>query len=131
MATIAAPTVRISKPPSIVAAVAIAALLALVGNAVVLFWGPGDIEVASVIICTVSAVLHLVAAWGLWNLRRWGVIFTAVLTVIDILTSLPLFADSSGSLYDITIAAFIVLEIGILILLALPASRFVFQREAH
>jgi hypothetical protein len=129
MASVAATEARLTKPPTIVAAVAIVVFLAIVGNLVVLFEGPEGAKAASVIISLVSVGLHLLAAWGLWNLRRWGAIATVVLTAIDILTTLPFFGESPSTWFVVAIVASLVLEAVVLLLLALPASRFVFQRR--
>lgn len=96
-----------------------------------MFFAPGadEIPAFAIVIGIVAGVLSLIGAWGMWNLRRWGMILTFVLTAINTLTAIPgLFNPPSNWL----LAGLIVsIPIGfvILALIALPASRQAF-REA-
>ena len=81
------------------------------------FFLPGAEETpGAVIVIGTIAVLALLGAWGLWNLRRWGAILIFVLTLLDLLTSIPgLFASDSGWVVG-AIIAFAPISIATLVL---------------
>jgi uncharacterized membrane protein (DUF2068 family) len=71
----------------------------------------------------VMGVGGLIAAFGLWKLKRWGLLLTSVLSVLSILVSVPglwLAPSTGGKVISLVLTIFFVL---VLVLVALPATR--------
>ena len=89
------------------------------------FFAPGadEIPAAVGVLFAVAGVLTLVGAWGMWRLRRWGAILAFVLTLLNVLASIPGYFDppSGWILFELwTLGPLTVLA---LILILLPGSR--------
>ena len=85
MSGVAMSQVRAGRPTALIGAVALVVATTLVGNVLVLFSGQEDVAASAVVIGGISIALHLVGAWELWNLRRWGWIMTLILNAFDFL----------------------------------------------
>lgn len=78
----------------------------------------------------VLGLLGLVAAYGLWSLKKWGVWVAVVLSVLNILSAAP------GLAFAPTTALFVGAIVGvvgyalIIILIFMPISRRAYSQEA-
>jgi hypothetical protein len=100
------------KPLTVTIAVVLHGLLSLLG----IIFSISDL----------SGVLGLVTAWGIWQGKRWGVISTLVLRVLDILGTVPgIFFAPSLDLQIVCVVA-VALSVGVIVLLLLPASRRIY-----
>jgi hypothetical protein len=71
-------------------------------------------------------VLGLVSAWGVWQGKRWGMISTIVLRLLDSLGAAPaiVFAPTTALMMSAIVG--IALSVVVIVLLLLPASRRAF-----
>jgi hypothetical protein len=122
---------RLARPTTISVAVALVVATTLVGNVALLFGGDEGASAPAIVIGGISIALHLVGAWGLWNLRRWGWIMTLILNAFDFLAGIPMLFDGTVEDWFIGIVvAFGVVEIAIFVLLLYPTTRQVFRRSS-
>jgi hypothetical protein len=117
------------RPTTITAAAVLQALLSLAGLAFsipeLLSGGtvPDGPPVFIMVLSAVIGALGLVAALGLWRGKRWGMVATIVLRVIDSLSGAPgLFLAPTMAL-RLASALGIALSIVVVVLVLLPASR--------
>ena len=106
----------------------IAVILSVVINVLslpVFFLLPSDDDVpgAVYVIGTILAVVALVGAYGLWNGQRWGWWTTFIVTVLNLVTSLPGIVEWPSNAIGIAIIISIVLGVGLLVLLWKPDVR--------
>ena len=120
---------NISKPLAVTIAVAIHGLLS-VSNillSIPFLTGaplPDDGPPLFIIVLSlILGLLGLVTAWGAWQLKRWGLISTVVLRVVDALAAAPgiFFAPSLG--LQLGSAANVILSVVVIWLLLMPATR--------
>ena len=78
------------------------------------------------VVTLIIGVLGLVSAWGLWQGKRWGMITTIVLRVLDILGSAPGIIFAPTAALQVLSVVGIALSVVVIVLLLLPASRRVF-----
>ena len=115
------------RPPAVTVAVVLLALLSVVTMVPPsLMASPAEAaEVPAFVtyLGVILGVVGLVAAYGLWALKRWSVWLTIILSAVSILLSVP------GTLFAPTVAIQvlnIVSDVGfalIIVLVLLPASR--------
>ena len=76
-----------------------------------------------IVLNLIIGLLGLVTAWGTWQLKRWGMISTIVLRVIDGLAAAPgiFFAPSLGLQFGATVG--VILSLVVIWLLVLPTNR--------
>jgi hypothetical protein len=123
IATARAMSSQIARPPTITAAVALTVVIALATAPVLFLPGSDEIPAAGIAIGIVGALLSLVGAWGLWRLYRWGAVLTFVVTLLNTLSSLPVFFDPPSAWVVAANIILIPIQIAVLVLIALPASR--------
>ncbi len=82
-----------------------------------------EIPTSAVYLFAVLAIVGLVAAYGLWTLKRWGLWLAIIISVPNILLAVPgmLFA-TTATLQILTIASVVGFAL-IIALVMLPASR--------
>lgn len=85
---------------------------------------PQEVFILSLIVGLLSGV----AAYGLWTMRRWGMILTVVLMALNILSAAPglLFAPTR-ELWTLALTG-ILTGVAIIALVLLPASRRAYGR---
>jgi hypothetical protein len=118
-----------TRPLAVTVAVSIQALLSIVNillSIPFLTGGPlpDDGPPLFIIVLTlIIGLLGLVTAWGAWRLKRWGMVSTIVLRVVDSLASAPgiIFAPSLG--LQIGAAVSIFLSVVVIWLLLMPTAR--------
>ncbi len=111
------------RPTSLMVALVLLALLSL-GNLVFLFIpGTNNIPPAIVYSSVVAGVIGLVAAFGLWKARRWGMILTIIVSAFNMLSAAPglLVAPSPG--LRVTAGLYVALSVLIIVLVLLPSAR--------
>jgi hypothetical protein len=129
MATAVQARPAVVRPATVTAAVLLTVFGQLASIPFIFAPGADEIPAFAIVIGAVAGVLSLVGAWGMWNLRRWGMILTFVLTALNTLTAIPgLFEPPSGWILG-ELIALIPVGFAILVLIALPSSRRAF-REA-
>jgi uncharacterized membrane protein (DUF2068 family) len=74
----------------------------------------------------VLGIVSLVAAVGLWMLKKWGFWLTVVATVLNILLGLPGIVMAPGVALDVAIAVQVIGFVVVLVLVVLPTSRRAF-----
>ena len=112
-----------SRPMPITVAAILMVLVSLVGLPGPLL--PGSEEVPAVVIYggIVLGIVGLVAAVGLWLLRKWGLWLTVVVSVLNLLSAAPgiVFAPSVAVL--VFAAVGVVVPALIIVLVVIPSSR--------
>ncbi|MGA7670391.1 MAG: hypothetical protein WBW04_08200 [Nitrolancea sp.] len=92
---------------------------------------PGaDFPGIAIVIGLVVALLTVVAAYGMWNLHRWGAILLFVVTLLDTLTALPglFFPPNNWVLAELIVG--VPLSVVVLVLVALPSSRRAYKSHS-
>jgi hypothetical protein len=125
MSSLSLPASR-ARPVAVTLAVALSALLILANLvAPALPAGAGDEQVPTVVIAlgVVLGVVGIVAAVGLWLLRRWGVALTVVVTALNLLAAAPGVAFGPSAWIKALSAAAVLACIAVLLLVLLPDAR--------
>ena len=120
---------KTKRPTSLLIALGLLALLSL-GNLVFLFVpGTNNIPPAIVYSSVVAGVIGLVAAFGLWKARRWGMILTLIVSAFNILSAAPglLVAPNPG--LRVTAGVYVVMSVLIIVLVLLPSARQAYAAE--
>ncbi len=84
---------------------------------------PARVPLLFVYTIPVLGVGGLMAVFGLWKLKRWGLLLTSILSALSILWNIPvlfLYPKLGGKAFTM---GFIVVYILVLVLVALPATR--------
>ena len=111
------------RPTSLMVALILLALLSL-GNLMFLFVpGTNNIPAAIVYSSVVAGVLGLVAALGLWKVRRWGMILTIIVSAFNILSAAPGLWVAPNPGLRITAGVYVALSVLIIVLVLLPSAR--------
>lgn len=71
----------------------------------------------------VLGVLGLVAAYGLWMLKRWGVLLAVILSVLNVLSAAPGMAFAPTTVLFVAALATVVGYALVILLVVMPASR--------
>jgi uncharacterized membrane protein (DUF2068 family) len=99
------------------------ALVYLPRGAEALNQGSDSPPYAVLIIGMAIGVLGLVSAWGVWKSKRWGVILTIVLRVVDGLLALPGMIFAPTPTLTILSTAGVVFSVVVIALLLWPQPR--------
>ncbi len=78
----------------------------------------------------VLGLVGLVAAYGLWALKRWGVWLTIILSVLNILSAAPGIAFAPTTVLFVAAIVTVVGYALIIVLVVLPASRRAFAASS-
>lgn len=116
-------TAPVERPRAVSAAVVIKTITVLMGIPAMLLPGSEDTPAAAIIISSVLSLVILLGLWELWRLRRWAAILVFTLTLLGVLASIPAFFDAPSGWILAYAAVSLPIDIGVLALLALPASR--------
>jgi hypothetical protein len=107
------------RPLTVILAIVLLILLSVFGL-ILTFSAPLIIALYGFIVLTAGS---LIAALGLWNLRRWGWLLTSVLSVLNMLVAVSglwLASGIGGKVVSLVLALLFIL---VLVLVALPATR--------
>ncbi len=128
MSSIATSPAQISRPASVSAAVVLSILLNVASLPLVFILpGADEIPAPAIAIGVITGLVSVVAAWGMWNLRRWGAITTFVVTLLNTVSSIPGFFNPPS---DWILALLIVttpISIALMVLIAMPSTRKVLR----
>lgn len=81
------------------------------------------------ILSVVLGLISFVAAYGLWTMRRWGMILTVVLMALNILSAAPGLAFApTRELWTLALTG-ILTCLAIIVLVLLPTSRQAYSRS--
>jgi uncharacterized membrane protein (DUF2068 family) len=115
------------RPPAVTVAVVLLALLSVV-NMVPPSLMASPAEAAEVpafvtYLGVILGVVGLVAAYGLWALKRWGVWLTIILSAVNILLTVPpLLFGPTVAIQVVSIVSGVAFAL-VIVLVLLPASR--------
>jgi hypothetical protein len=112
-----------TRPLPVTVAAILMALISLVGLPGPLL--PGSEQVPAVVIYSgiVLGVVGLVAAVGLWMLKKWGSWLTIVVSVLNILSAAPGIAFAPNAPLGVAAAVGVLVPALIVVLVVLPSSR--------
>jgi len=106
-----------------VIAVALSVIAVIANFATLAIPADEDIPTEVIVIAVVLGVIGIIAAVGLWILRRWGRILTIVVAVLNLLSALPGIAFAPEIAFKIISAAFVIISAYILYLMWRPEVR--------
>lgn len=117
-------SVQTARPLVLTIAIVLLVLksLASLGNPLL----PG-VPVVVKVIAVVLALLGFVAAYGLWNRKRWGMIVAIIVLAINILLAVPGLLAQLNPISTTAAAVGIVVSLLIIILTVLPAARAAYR----
>ena len=119
-----------SRPPVFVAGIVLLVLLSLVNLASLALPGGEDgIPVEVLYLGTTLGAIGLVAAFGLWQGKRWGLIVAAVVLVLSALSAAPGLTEAPTPELQLAATAGVVLSTVNLVLLLVPRSRRFFASQ--
>ena len=112
-----------SRPLPVTAAAILLALISLLNFPAALL--PGSEEVPAVVIYggIVLGVVGLIAAVGLWMLKKWGFWVTIVVSVLNLLSEAPGVVFASDVALKVFALVGVVVPALIIVLVVLPPSR--------
>ena len=111
------------RPSTVTVAAILMALISLVGLPGPLL--PGSEEVPAVVIYggIVLGIVGLVAAVGLWMLKKWGLWLTIVVSVLNLLSAAPGVAFAPNAALQAAATVGVIVPALIIVLVVLPSSR--------
>jgi uncharacterized membrane protein (UPF0136 family) len=125
MASVHAPA-PLARPMPVAIAVVLSAFLVL-GNLLgpVLPQGSGDDTVPAFIIVSgvVLGLVGIAAAVGLWQLRRWGMILTIVVSAVNLLSAAPGIAFAPNAAFGALATLTVLASIAVIVLALRPEAR--------
>lgn len=68
-------------------------------------------------------VLSLVAGFGLWNLRRWGIVLTVIIAALNIASAAPGMIAAPSQALQVVTAAYVVLSLLLIVLVMVRSER--------
>lgn len=114
------------RPVPVTVAVVLSALVILTNFASpALPSGSGDNKVPTfvIVVGVVLALIGIVAAIALWQLRKWGMILTVVVSAVNLLLSAPGIVAGPYAWIKVLSAVFVLASAAIIVLVLLPDSR--------
>lgn len=118
------------RPPAVTVAVVLLALLSLVNMVPPSLMAPpaeaAEVPAFVTYLGVILGVVGLVAAYGLWALKRWGVWLTIILSAVNILLTVPpLLFGPTVAIQIVSIVSGVAFAL-VIVLVLLPASRRVY-----
>lgn len=77
----------------------------------------------------VSALIAIVAAWGLSTLRRWGLIMTIVVAALNVLLDAPAVVAGSTAIIKVVAGLTALACAAVIVLVTRPAARAAYRSE--
>ena len=115
--------VNAKRPMALVVAVVLLALLSLGNFPTPFLPGANQIPLFINIVGVVIGIIGLVAIFGLWQIKPWGMIVGISVSVLNALSSLPGIPFGPNMFFQISAAMYVVLSIVIIVLILLPSVR--------
>ncbi len=111
---------KTSRPAVLIAATVLLALNSILNLTTPLIPGP---PLPVVVLSVVAGVIGLIAAVGLWNAKRWGMIVAIVIMALTAISSTPGLVVQPNPAAVIGAGVSIVLSVLVIILTLLPSAR--------
>src|SRR5215210_8036195 len=115
-----------TRPMPITVAVVLQALFSLANLFSPLFFGSEDVPAVVIYGGVVLGIVGLVATFGLWMLRKWGVWLTIILSVLNILSAAPGVVVAPDAVLQVAATITVVGYAVLIVLVILPTSRRAF-----
>ena len=112
------------RPVTLTIAIILLALLSLGSLSLPLLDPPPLVTYVAIVL----GIIGLVAAFGLWKLKRWGMILAIIYSVLQVLSGAAGIVEAPNVLKVLT-AVTVVLLIVIIVLVVLPSSRRAYAAE--
>ena len=118
------------RPPAVTVAVVLLALLSVVNMVPPSLMAPpaeaAEVPAFVTYLGVILGVVGLVAAYGLWALKRWSVWLTIILSAVNILLTVPpLLFGPTVAIQVVSIVSGVAFAL-VIVLVLLPASRRVY-----
>ena len=110
------------RPLPVTVAVVLLALISLL-NLIFPLWATEGIPAFVVFLGVVLGVVGLIAAAGLWMLKRWAMWPAIIVSVLNLLIAAPGITGASTALLGVLATVFVVGSAVIVLLVVLPNSR--------
>ncbi len=124
MSSVSIPHPSVSERPQTIAwATWITAFTSIVGLGLFFLPGSDDIPAGAIVIGLIATAVTLAGCWWLWNCKRWAAILITVISVLNLLTSLPGLIDPPSNAIAVALIIGIPLTILPIWLMWHPASR--------
>lgn len=85
--------------------------------------GAAKIPLAVVYGDVALGVLSLVAAYGAWNLKRWGVALTFIVAALNIVSAAPGVVAAPNMGLQVVTAVYVLVSLLVIVLMAISAER--------
>lgn len=117
------------RPITLTIAITGLSLLSL-GNLPIPF-EPGSDKIPPPVVygAVIFGIMGLVAASGLWKLKRWGMILAIIVSVLNVLSSAPGIVAAPNALLHVLATVYVVVSIVIIVLVVLPSARKAYASE--
>ncbi len=112
------------RPVTLTIAIILLALLSLGSLSLPLLDPPPLVTYVAIVL----GIIGLVATFGLWKLKRWGMILAIIYSVLQVLSGAAGIVEAPNVLKVLT-AVTVVLLIVIIVLVVLPSSRRAYAAE--
>ena len=109
-----------SRPGSITSAAVLLGLVSLTGSTVFVVAGP---PLPVKVIVVIASLIGLIATYGLWNAKRWGMILAVIISTVNALTAAPGLIERPNPTATIIAGVVLVLSVLIIVLALLPPAR--------
>ena len=116
-----------TRPLPVTVAAILMALISLLGLPGPLLPGSEGVPAIVLYVGIVLGIVGLVAAVGLWMLRRWGIWLTIVVSVLNLLSAAPGVAFAPTAALRVAATTGVLVSALIIVLVVVPASRRAFR----
>jgi len=113
------------RPVPLTIASILLALLSLGNLSLPLFHPPLEVTFVGIVL----GILGLVAAFGLWRRKRWGMILTIIVSMLNALAAASGIVGAPNVLIKLQSTVGVVVSIVILVLVVLPSARKAYAAE--
>jgi hypothetical protein len=119
-----------TRPMPITVAAVLQALFSLANLFSPLLFGSEDVPAVVIYGGIVLGIVGLVATFGLWMLRKWGVWLTIILSVLNILSAAPGVVFAPDTTLQVAATITVVGYAILIVLVVLPTSRQAFAASS-
>lgn len=112
------------RPVTLTIAIILLAILSLANLALLLLRVPPPV----IYVAIVLGICGLVATFGLWRLKRWGMILAIIISVLNALAD-ALGIATAPDVIKVPTALDMILSIVVIVLVALPSARKAYAAE--
>jgi hypothetical protein len=108
-----------SRPGVLTAAALLLGLVSLLKFGVLLREQPLPIEVIAILL----GLIGLVAVYGLWKAKRWGMIVALIVSLLNVLAAAPSFVVQPSPPVVVIGSVMLAISVLIIVLILLPSAR--------